>query len=223
MGPAYTIVDAFTATAFAGNPASVIITDTPLQVEQMQLIARVRTFHEFNLAETAFLVRKEIGKDGSYARLALRCGLATLASANVLFSQLPPACQTLKFDTKSGQLFASRLPFGKIQLEFPAALLKLASGELAARVKRVVEECAPSGLEIGYVGLGQGIGFEGFVLAEVASGTGLKDLSFNPGPVMQLAPEHKIFILTSTGPVWGQKPDSYPAYSLPRQVFPKIQ
>ncbi|KZT54142.1 Diaminopimelate epimerase-like protein [Calocera cornea HHB12733] len=211
MGLPYTVVDAFTPTAFAGNPASVIITDKPLQDEQMQLIAR------FNLAETAFLVRKEIGKDGSFARLVLRwftptveiplCGHATLASAYVLFSQLPPACQTIKFDTKSGQLLATRLESGKIQLEFPAGTLTLASGEVAAQVKNVIQQCTTDGLEIGYVGLGHGAGFDGFVLAEVASGTGLKDIPFNPGPLMQLAPQHGILVLTSPGPTWGQVPD----------------
>ncbi|KZO96404.1 Diaminopimelate epimerase-like protein [Calocera viscosa TUFC12733] len=212
MGLSYTVVDAFTPTAFAGNPASVIITDKALGDEQMQLIAR-----EFNLAETAFLVRTEIGKDGSFARLALRwftptveiplCGHATLASAYVLFSQLPPTCQTIKFDTKSGELLAKRLPGGKIELEFPAGLLTLASGEVAAQVKSVIQQCSTDGLEIGYVGLGHGAGFDGFVLAEVASGAGLKDIPFNPGPLMQLAPEHKILVLTSVGPTWGQTPD----------------
>jgi predicted PhzF superfamily epimerase YddE/YHI9 len=77
---AYTVFDAFTATRFHGNPASVILLqpDHGLSDELLQLIGRysfiqfiletnlLSTFQpcrEFNLSETAFLVPLEDHRD----------------------------------------------------------------------------------------------------------------------------------------------------------------
>lgn len=112
-------VDAFTDKPFAGNPAAVCVSDTPLDEALMQQIAA-----EMNLSETAFLYPLEA--EGSYslrwftptAEVDL-CGHATLASAHVLWSEgyLAPDI-TARFTTKSGELLASRQ--GElIQLDFP--------------------------------------------------------------------------------------------------------
>src|SRR5699024_3614461 len=45
----YTVVDAFTSSAFSGNPAAVVVLDSPADEPWMRLVAR-----EFNLSETAF-------------------------------------------------------------------------------------------------------------------------------------------------------------------------
>jgi trans-2,3-dihydro-3-hydroxyanthranilate isomerase len=49
----YTVVDAFTDTALAGNPVAVVTDSIGLSTEQMQAIAR-----EFNLSETTFVQRR---------------------------------------------------------------------------------------------------------------------------------------------------------------------
>lgn len=113
------IVDAFTNSAFAGNPAGVCVLDAPLADETMQLIAR-----EINAAETAFLVQAadvyELRWFTPLVEIDL-CGHATLASAHVLWSELRVgADQMIRFSTKSGQLTAVRLADGWIQLDFPA-------------------------------------------------------------------------------------------------------
>ena len=95
-----TVVDAFTSEPFAGNPAAVVVTESPLEGTLMQQVAS-----EMNHAETAFVT-------GSGSRRGLRwftptvevdlCGHATLAAAHVL--QL----DRVTFDTRSGDLTAER-------------------------------------------------------------------------------------------------------------------
>ncbi|HTR80671.1 MAG TPA: PhzF family phenazine biosynthesis isomerase, partial [Bacteroidota bacterium] len=74
-------VDAFTTTAFTGNPAAVVLEAEHLSEEQMQRIAR-----EMNLPETAFV----LPASSKQADLRIRwftptnevdlCGHATIAS-----------------------------------------------------------------------------------------------------------------------------------------------
>lgn len=111
-------VDAFTATPFAGNPAAVCLLDPPRDDAWLQAVAA-----EMNLAETAFLWRRDDG-------FALRwftptvevplCGHATLASAHALWdSGLLGAGDPARFHTASGELRAWRE--GEwIGLDFPA-------------------------------------------------------------------------------------------------------
>lgn len=113
------IVDAFTAEPFAGNPAAVALLPEPTDPAWMQDVAR-----ELNLSETAFLVR-----DGDAfglrwftpAREVDLCGHATLASAHVLWldGHLAPG-EEARFDTLSGRLTCRRLDDGWIAMDFPA-------------------------------------------------------------------------------------------------------
>jgi PhzF family phenazine biosynthesis protein len=99
-------VDAFSSSVFAGNPAAICPLDQWLPDETLQAIAA-----ENNLAETAYFVRND-------GRFQLRwftpacevdlCGHATLASAYVLFHELKEPGDTLRFDTKSGELIVRR-------------------------------------------------------------------------------------------------------------------
>src|SRR3989442_14168044 len=78
-----TQVDAFTNRPFAGNPAAVCILPDAAEPAWMQSVAR-----EMNLAETAFLVRRQDGYDLRWFTPAVEvdlCGHATLASAHVLW------------------------------------------------------------------------------------------------------------------------------------------
>lgn len=110
-------VDAFTSAVFAGNPAAVCPLEEWLPEATMQAIAL-----ENNLAETAFFVRKD-------GRFQLRwftptcevdlCGHATLGSAYVLFHELREPGDTLRFDTKSGELSVRR-EGDRLVMDFPS-------------------------------------------------------------------------------------------------------
>ena len=99
-------VDAFSGQVFAGNPAAICPLEQWLPDATLQAIAA-----ENNLAETAYFVRNN-------GRFHLRwftpacevdlCGHATLASAYVLFHELKEPGDTLRFDTKSGELIVRR-------------------------------------------------------------------------------------------------------------------
>ncbi len=113
-------VDAFTNQPFRGNPAAVCVLPTFPDDSLMQQIAA-----ENNLAETAFIVRR----DGAEARYNLRwftptveveiCGHATLASAHIVFTHLEPEAQRVTFETRSGIMPVIRQADGKLCLDFP--------------------------------------------------------------------------------------------------------
>ncbi|XP_052020489.1 phenazine biosynthesis-like domain-containing protein 2 isoform X2 [Apodemus sylvaticus] len=118
------IVDAFTATAFRGNPAAVCLLESALDDNVHQQIAR-----EMNLSETAFIRKLQPTDDFTQSsRFGLRwftpetefplCGHATLASAAVLFQKRKNTNSTLTFVTMSGELKARRAEDG-IVLDFP--------------------------------------------------------------------------------------------------------
>lgn len=99
-------VDAFSSSVFSGNPAAICPLEEWLPDETLQAIAA-----ENNLAETAYFVRNN-------GRFLLRwftpacevdlCGHATLASAYVLFRELNEPGDTVRFETKSGELVVTR-------------------------------------------------------------------------------------------------------------------
>ncbi|MEA3054860.1 MAG: hypothetical protein QOD30_292 [Actinomycetota bacterium] len=111
-------VDAFTDVPFAGNPAGVTLLSEPADPAWMLNVAA-----EMNLAETAFLVRTAPGAyDLRWFSPAVEidlCGHATLASAHVLWSEGIDDAPELRFQTRSGELRASRLGDGRIELDFP--------------------------------------------------------------------------------------------------------
>jgi len=110
-------VDAFTDAPFAGNPAGVAILDSPAEPPWMLSVAA-----EMNLAETAFLVRRDAGRyDLRWFSPTVEielCGHATLASAHVLWTEGIEDADVLTFHTMSGELRARRLS-GAIELDFP--------------------------------------------------------------------------------------------------------
>ena len=115
----FTQVDAFTDRPFAGNPAAVCLLPSPRDPIWMQHVAQ-----EMNLAETAFLLRRNDGFDLRWFTPALEvdlCGHATLASAHVLWEEgnLPASAKAV-FHTRSGILTASCTD-RMIWLDFPAA------------------------------------------------------------------------------------------------------
>jgi PhzF family phenazine biosynthesis protein len=119
MGTPISVIDAFTAEPFAGNPAAVCLLPAPADPDWMQHVAR-----EMNLSETAFLLRE---RDAFHlrwftpAREVDLCGHATLASAHLLWldGHLAPADEA-RFDTLSGRLTCRRAETGWIAMDFPA-------------------------------------------------------------------------------------------------------
>jgi PhzF family phenazine biosynthesis protein len=110
-------VDAFTSQPFAGNPAAVCLLPAMKEASWMQRVAR-----EMNLAETAFLQRREDGFDLRWFTPAVEvdlCGHATLASAHVLWETRQLAfTEVARFHTRNGLLTATRR--GEwIDLDFP--------------------------------------------------------------------------------------------------------
>ena len=102
----YYIVDAFTDELFRGNPAGVCLLEKELPYQIMQKIA-----YENNLAETAFLLKKE---NTYYLRWFTPeveidlCGHATLATAFVVMNYVEPGLMNLDFETQSGTLSVER-------------------------------------------------------------------------------------------------------------------
>jgi PhzF family phenazine biosynthesis protein len=112
-------VDAFSEVPFEGNPAAVCVLKAPASESWMQSVAA-----EVNLSETAFLHPVESGWRLRWFTPTVEvdlCGHATLAAAHVLWTEghSPPG-RTLRFDTLSGVLQASRAGEARISLDFPS-------------------------------------------------------------------------------------------------------
>ncbi|KAM0826369.1 hypothetical protein ACQ4PT_068941 [Festuca glaucescens] len=113
----YAVVDAFAAEPFKGNPAAVcLLEDEGAAADErwMQSVAA-----EFNLSETAFLVRDSSRPAAAAPRFHLRwftpvtevdlCGHATLASAHFLFTTVLADHGMVEFMTRSGILTAKKV------------------------------------------------------------------------------------------------------------------
>src|SRR5436309_11622098 len=113
-------VDAFTDRPFAGNPAAVCVLPEAgawRDERWMQQVAR-----EMSLSETAFVLKQADGFGLRWFTPAVEvdlCGHATLAGAHVLFNELAHPDSTVRFQTASGLLTATRRN-GMIELDFPA-------------------------------------------------------------------------------------------------------
>ena len=110
------VVDAFTGTAFAGNPAGVVLLDEPADPEWMQSVAA-----ELKHSDTAFVEDAPPGEPKPLRWFTPTtevelCGHATLASAHVLGGNQ-------RFDTLSGELPCTN-DDGVIVMELPADAAK---------------------------------------------------------------------------------------------------
>lgn len=102
----YYIVDAFTDKLFRGNPAGVCLLESELPDRVMQKIA-----YENNLAETAFLLKKEDTYSLRWFTPEVEmdlCGHATLATAFVVMNFVDPELTKIEFETQSGKLSVER-------------------------------------------------------------------------------------------------------------------
>lgn len=147
-------VDAFADRVFAGNPAAVVPLPSWLPDRTLQAIAQ-----ENNLAETAFFV----GDSGDYrlrwftptVEVPL-CGHATLASAWVIFSELAPELELIRFATKSGTLTVEKSADGRHRMAFPAGRIEpFEDGrEVATALGKAVGAPAPEEIYIAPTGAG---------------------------------------------------------------------
>jgi PhzF family phenazine biosynthesis protein len=100
-------VDAFASALFSGNPAAVVILESPLSEDLMQSIAL-----ENNLSETAFININESPIPIRWFTPTLEvdlCGHATMASAKIIFEHFPDiAGSEISFSSKSGILKVSK-------------------------------------------------------------------------------------------------------------------
>jgi predicted PhzF superfamily epimerase YddE/YHI9 len=105
------VVDAFTDTPFAGNPAAVCVLDRPATEGWMQQVA-----DEMHLSETAFVVPRPDGDHDlrwfTPTTEVNLCGHATLATASVLGGG--------RFHTRSGVLACTVLPDGWVEMDLPS-------------------------------------------------------------------------------------------------------
>ena len=111
-------VDAFASKLFSGNPAAVVILESPLSQDLMPSIAL-----ENNLSETAFININESPIPIRWFTPTLEvdlCGHATMASAKILFEHFPDiAGSEISFSSKSGILKVSKNA-EDICINFPA-------------------------------------------------------------------------------------------------------
>ncbi|KAL1547269.1 hypothetical protein AAHA92_23767 [Salvia divinorum] len=124
----YCLVDAFTDSAFKGNPAAVCLLEEERAEEWMLAVAR-----ELNAPVTCYLTRMPHGGD-SNAEFRLRwfttvrevklCGHATLAASHFVFEQDLANSDTIRFSTMSRILMSKRIPQNAstflIELDFPS-------------------------------------------------------------------------------------------------------
>ena len=99
-------IDAFTDKVFKGNPAAVCPLKGWLADADLQAVAE-----ENNLSETAFYVPAEAGFHLRWFTPKVEvdlCGHATLATAFVIFNILNYADDTIKFETRSGELTVTK-------------------------------------------------------------------------------------------------------------------
>lgn len=113
----YYIVDAFTESLFHGNQAGVCLLDRWPDDFIMQDIAA-----ENNLAETAFIVKRDNGYDLRWFTPEVEidlCGHATLASAFIITNFMDKNVNKLDFHTLSGLLTVTKK--GKLyEMDFPS-------------------------------------------------------------------------------------------------------
>jgi len=115
------IVDAFTNTPFAGNPAAVCVMDKWPAEESMMKLAM-----ENALSETAFVVQEPEGyhlrwfTPGTEIDL---CGHATLATAFVILNYVEKGQSEVHFNTMSGELIVEKKD-DRYELNFPTYTLE---------------------------------------------------------------------------------------------------
>ena len=121
-------VDAFTGKLFSGNPAAVVVLESPIADSLMQSIAS-----ENNLSETAFIAINDNPISIRWFTPSTEvdlCGHATLASGRILFEYYPAlAGDEINFHSKSGNLKVTKNE-ENLCLNFPVDHPKVVAADL---------------------------------------------------------------------------------------------
>ncbi len=110
-------IDAFTDKVFHGNPAAICILDEWIEESKMQKIGA-----ENNLAETAFIVKKDNNFEIRWFTPTTEvdlCGHATLAAAYVLFNYYNYESEIIKFYSHKSGFLSVEKNNEKLTLDFP--------------------------------------------------------------------------------------------------------
>jgi predicted PhzF superfamily epimerase YddE/YHI9 len=189
------VIDAFTDTAFTGNPAAVALLDAAIAVDRMSMIAR-----EMNLSETAFVVARS---DGDFDLRWFTptdevdlCGHATLASAHALGGDA-------RFHTRSGLLTCERRDDERIEMDFPL--------DVARRHVTVGSDAHAIGLDVVAIGSGN------FAVVEVATAAAVRSYSPDMAAISALH-EHGVIV---TAPGDRQGVDCVSRVFLPNRGVPE--
>lgn len=198
------LANAFTSSAFGGNPAAVIFLDEPLPEDDYYKIAA-----NFNQPMAAFLlpatgrVYEGSGEDDSFdssttKTFALRwftptfevpqCGHATVALSHVLFQDtnlVPTSVILLRFETMHSIFSARNIPNAssrqRIQVQMPGRTLDAVDEAEFRRIKNVVSKASgKQDIAIKYVGVVKDDpGFPQYVLIELDEKEDLGGIKFN--------------------------------------------
>jgi predicted PhzF superfamily epimerase YddE/YHI9 len=201
-----TVVDAFTAEAYSGNPAAVVMVPrgSPLSDGQMRKVAR-----QMNLSETAFITllggaddgREDAFKYGS--RFGLRwltpdgtevalCGHGTLAAATALAKVAGNSSNVLAFETLSGDISATRVE--------PAANAVLGTETQLFRLS------LPANVPVAVVTLGADVQAAATALVSTVLGASTSTKALGPQDVAQMevlysATTKKLLVVLPPSPV----------------------
>lgn len=115
-------VDAFTTALYHGNPAAVVpMQDEWLSDEQLLAIAA-----ENNLSETAFILASGAEDDFEYELRWFTptvevdlCGHATMAASWVIFNEIDPGLEFIRFQTRFAGMLTVTRNGDKLELDFP--------------------------------------------------------------------------------------------------------
>jgi PhzF family phenazine biosynthesis protein len=172
------IVNAFTADAYGGNPAAIVLVTEFPDTETMEKIA-------INLSQpmTAFLSSlPQQDPSETSAGFDVRwfaptgveiplCGHATLAAAGVHFFESEPnliskSIISLGFRSRSGALLTARKDGDWVEIALPSNVATAPPPEVVGRVSVAVKNAIGDDVLVRFVGVG-GKGFEHYVLVEV--------------------------------------------------------
>lgn len=211
------LVNAFTSTAYGGNPAVAIFLDEPLPEDAYYKIAG-----NFNQPMAAFLlpatgrVYEGSGKEESFdpsttKAFAMRwftptfeapqCGHATLALAHVLFQDrdlVPASVTLLRFETMHCIFSARRVSPAsskpKIQVQLPACAVTAVDYEEFKHMKSVVAKASgKQDIEVQFVGVVKGDpGFDPYILVELDEKEDLGGLKIDTTVLVSLLSHERV-------------------------------
>ena len=158
----FSLVAAFCASPFGGNPAAVVFLDLKTTPEGT-LAGIAKNVHQ---PMTAFVFPSSLSAENDTTKVydiryfaangveVSLCGHATLASAKVLFSQTGMASiSVLQFYTRmEGVVAAKRAEDGRVEIEFPTGTTTELSEEEKSRITPLINKAFGREVVINYLG-----------------------------------------------------------------------